>query len=81
MQKQIQDYQDKIEKLIKAGSQSDAILTRWLNRVNTLEDKKYDYEAILKQRLNDMDSEFEYLRTLCNEYKLRVKSKGGYMAA
>ena len=26
MQKQIQDYQDKIEKLIKAGSQSNAIL-------------------------------------------------------
>lgn len=54
MQKQIQDYQDKIEKLIKAGSQSNAILTRWLNRVSTLEDKKYDYEVILKQRLNDM---------------------------
>lgn len=81
MQKQIQDYQDKIEKLIKAGSQSDAILTRWLNRVSTLEDKKYDYEVILKQRLSDMDSEFEYLRTLCDEYKLRVKSKGGYNMA
>lgn len=81
MQKQIQDYQDKIEKLIKAGSQSDAILTRWLNRVNTLEDKKYDYEVILKQRLNDMDSEFEYLRTLCDEYKLRVRAKSGHLAA
>ena len=81
MQKQIQDYQDKIEKLIKGGSQSDAILTRWLNRVSTLEDKKYDYEVILKQRLNDMDSEFEYLKTLCDDYKLRVRSKGGYMAA
>lgn len=81
MQKQIQDYQDKIEKLIKAGSQSDAILTRRLNRVNTLEDKKYDYEVILKQRLDDMDSEFEYLRTLCDEYKLRVRAKGGYNIA
>ena len=81
MQKQIQDYQDKIEKLIKAGSQSNAILTRWLNRVSTLEDKKYDYEVILKQRLNDMDSEFECLRTLCDEYKLRVRAKGGYNIA
>lgn len=81
MQKQIQDYQDKIEQLIKSGSQSDAIFTRWLNRVRTLEDKKYDYEVIFKQRLNDMDSEFEYLRTLCDEYKLRVRKKGGYVAA
>lgn len=46
MQKQIQQYQDKIEQLIKAGSQSEAILTRWLNKVKTLEDKKYDYEII-----------------------------------
>lgn len=81
MQKQIQQYQDKIEQLIKAGSQSEAILTRWLNKVKTLEDKKYDYEVILKQRLNDVDSDFEYLRTLCSEYKLRVNAKQRYMAA
>ena len=81
MQKQIQQYQDKIEQLIKAGNQSEAILTRWLNKVKTLEDKKYDYEIILKQRLNDVDSDFEYLRTLCSEYKLRVNAKQKYMAA
>ena len=56
-------------------------LRSWLNRVSTLEDKKYDYEVILKQRLNDMDSEFECLRTLCDEYKLRVRAKGGYNIA
>lgn len=81
MQKQIQDYQERIEKLIKSGSQSDAILTRWLNKVRTLEDKKYDYEVILKQRLDDMDSEFDYLQTLCTEYKMRVRSGHRVMAA
>lgn len=81
MQKQIQDYQESIGKLIKSGSQSDAILTRWLNKVRTLEDKKYDYEVILKQRLNDMDSEFECLKSLCGEYKLRVRAKSSYLAA
>lgn len=75
MQKQIQYYQDKIEQLIKMGSQSKAVLTRWVNRVQTLEDKKYDYEVILKQRLDDMDSEFDYLKTLCDEYRLRVNAK------
>ena len=38
-------------------------------------------EVILKQRLNDVDSDFEYLRTLCSEYKLRVNAKQKYMAA
>ncbi len=81
MAKQIQDYQERIDKLIKSGSESNAILTRWLNKVRTLEDKRYEYETILKQKLDDMDSEFDYLRSLCDEYRLRVNSKIRYKAA
>lgn len=81
MAKQIQDYQERIDKLIKCGSESNAVLTRWLNKVHTLEDKRYEYETILKQKLDDMDSEFDYLRSLCDEYRLRVNSKIRYKAA
>ncbi len=81
MAKQIQDYQERIDKLIKSGSESNAILTRWLNKVRTLEDKRYEYETILKQKLDDMDSEFDYLRLLCDEYRLHVNSKIRYKAA
>lgn len=81
MAKQIQDYQERIDKLIKCGSESNAVLTRWLNKVRTLEDKRYEYETILKQKLDDMDSEFDYLRSLCDEYRLRVNSKIRYKAA
>ena len=50
MQKQIQDYQDKIEKLIKLEVKVTLFLTRWLNRVSTLEDKKYDYEGYIEAK-------------------------------
>lgn len=81
MGRQIQDYQERIENLLKSGSESNAVLIRWMNKVRTLEDKKYDYEVILKQRLDDMDSEFDYLKSLCTEFKLRVNAKSRYMAA
>lgn len=81
MAKQIQDYQERIDGLIKSGSESNAVLTRWLNKISALEDKRYEYETILKQRLDDMDSEFDYLKSLCDEYRLRVNSRLRYKAA
>ncbi len=59
-------------KLIKNGNQSEVILTRWLNKVETLERKRYEYEVILKRKLDEVDSEFDYLHSLCDDYKVRV---------
>jgi len=70
--KQIRDYQEKIDHLIRSGSESQVILNRWLLKVQSLEQKKYDYENILKQNLYGMDEEFDLLKTLCSEYKIRV---------
>lgn len=72
MSKQIQDYQERIDKLIKNGNQSEVILTRWLGKVETLERKRYEYEVILKRKLDEVDSEFDYLHSLCDDYKVRV---------
>jgi hypothetical protein len=73
---QIGDYQKRIENLLQCGSDSTKILDRWLLKIDSLEQKKLDYEAILQQRLNGMDEEFEVLKSLCGEYKLRVNRKG-----
>ena len=75
MAKQIQDYQDRIEKLIKNGNQSEVILTKWLNKVQTLENKRREYEIVLKRRLDEVDAEFDYLHTLCDDFQLRVNMK------
>ena len=81
MGKQIEEYQERIEHLIKSGSESTAILNRWLLKVEGLEQKKKSYEDILKQNLQGIDEEFGVLRTLCSEYKLRVNAKNPYSAA
>jgi len=67
--------------LIKSGSESAAILNRWLLKVEGLEQKKKSYEEILKQNLQGIDEEFGVLRSLCSEYRLRVNSKKPYSAA
>ena len=56
MAKQIQDYQERIERLIKNGNQSETILSRWLRKVNALENKRREYEVVLKQQINAFDA-------------------------
>jgi hypothetical protein len=76
IRKEIELYGEKIDHLISSGSQSPAVMNRWVLKVNALEEKKRNYEAILQQDFENLSSDFDMLRLQAQELAVRVKRLG-----
>ena len=74
VKKEILEYQDKCDYFIKSGSNSPAVMDRWVLKVQALEERKRHYEAVLRQELNGLDDEFSTLKFLAQELQLRANS-------
>lgn len=70
--KEIELYTEKVEYLISSGSQSPAVMDRWILKITKLEAKKQHYEEILKRDLSELDDSYSTLKFLANELSLRV---------
>jgi len=71
--REIEEYQKRITSLIQSGNSSQKILDRWEAKIQTLEEKKREYEEILRQDLSGVDEEFTMLRDMCNQFRLSVR--------
>ena len=49
VKKEIAEYQERADYLIKSGSRSAAVLERWVMKIAALEEKKRHYEEILRR--------------------------------
>ena len=74
VRKEAQEYQERAAYLINCGSQSPAILERWINRIRELEEKKQRFEALFRKQLDETDSEFDALRLYSQELQMRAIS-------
>ncbi len=72
VKKEIAEYQERADYLIKSGSQSPAIMERWVMKIDALEGKKRHYEQVLRRELDGLDEEFESLKLLSQELSLRA---------
>lgn len=72
VRKEIAEYEQRVTGLIQNGSQSPKIMERWVMRIQGLEEKKRNYEEILKRELTDLDDEFTSLRYLSDELRIRA---------
>ena len=84
MASEIETYQKRIMSLIQSGNNSQRILDRWELKIQSLENKKREYEVILKQNLSGIDEEFNMLRSMCDQFKMGVRKSqifGAAMAA
>lgn len=68
----IEFYQQKILNFIQNGCTSKAVIHRWLNRIDSLAQKRKFYEDILKQELTAMDEDFAVLRMQADELGIRA---------
>ena len=73
VKKEITEYQERADYLIKSGSASPSILERWVTKISTLEEKKRHYEEILRRELDGLDDEFETLKFLSQELSIRAR--------
>ena len=72
VRREITEYEERVTNLIQNGSQSPKIMDRWIMRIQGLEEKKRNYENILKRELTDLDEEFTSLRYLSDELRIRA---------
>lgn len=77
VKKEIAAYQEKCDYLIKSGSQSPAVMERWVLKVQALEEKKRHYEGVLQRELNGLDDEFSVLKLLSQELQVRANGIRG----
>lgn len=74
VRKEIEEYQERAQHLISTGSQSPAIMNRWILKFDGIEAKKRAYEEILHRQLDDLNSEFTIIRTFSQELSSRIRS-------
>ena len=74
VKKDIVAYTERAGHLITTGSQSPAIMERWVLKIDALRSKKREYEEILHQELNEIDDDFQSLVFLAQE--LQIRSRG-----
>lgn len=73
VKKEIAEYQERADYLIKSGSQSPAIMDRWVLKIQALENKKRHYEDVLRRELDGLDDEFSALKLLSQELSIRAQ--------
>jgi hypothetical protein len=76
IKKEIDLYMEKIDYLIASGSQSPAIMNRWILKVGELEGKKRNYEDILQRNFENLSSDFDMLRLQAQELAVRARKLG-----
>lgn len=74
VKKEIAEYQDKCDYFIKSGSNSPAVMERWVLKVQALEERKRHYESVLQQELDGLDEEFSTLKFLAQELQVRANN-------
>jgi hypothetical protein len=74
VKKEIAEYQERADYLIKSGSQSPAVMERWVMKIQALEGKKCHYEDVLRRELNGLDDEFTTLKFLSQELSVRAQN-------
>lgn len=67
----IEFYQERIQHFIDSGCESQAVIGRWLDKINTLQRKKKTYEEILQRRLDDLNSDYAMLQMQGQELAVR----------
>jgi len=72
VKKEIAEYQERADYFIKSGSQSPAVMDRWVLKIRALEEKKKHYEGVLRRELDGLDDEFATLKFLAQELQVRA---------
>lgn len=67
----IEFYQERIQHFIDSGCESQAVIQRWMQKINALQMKKQTYEQILQRQLDDLNSDYAMLQMQSQELAVR----------
>lgn len=67
----IETYQKAIQRFIDTGCNSPKVISRWMQKIATLQQKKATYEGVLQRQLDDLNSDFKMLQMQSQELQVR----------
>lgn len=73
----IEFYQQRVQHFIDSGCESQAVIGRWIQKIQALQQKKKTYEEVLKRQLDALNSDYAMLQMQSEE--LRVRNLQGQM--
>lgn len=73
----IEFYQQRVQHFIDSGCESQAVIGRWILKIQALQQKKKTYEEVLKRQLDALNSDYAMLQMQSEE--LRVRNIQGQM--
>ena len=79
--KDIDFYMERIQHFIDTGATSDAVINRWLLKIDALQEKKRTYEAALQRELNDLNDDYDVLQLQSQELCIRTNEFQRLMCA
>lgn len=68
----IELYEERIQHFIDNGCTSEAVISRWLKKIEALQQKKNTYEQVLKRQLDSLDRDFALLQMQSEELSVRA---------
>lgn len=67
----IEQYQERIQHFIDTGCPSQAVISRWLLKIEALQQKKKTYEQVLQRHLDDLNKDYAMLQMQSEELRVR----------
>lgn len=67
----IEFYQERVQHFIDGGCDSKAVISRWLQKISVLQQKKKTYEEVLKRQLDGLNHDYLMLQMQINELAVR----------
>lgn len=82
VEKELELYQERLQYFLATGSQSEKVIPRWIEKINTLKAKKARYEDLFRNKLDKLSEEFEVLELQQQELQIRLmkSARGGISA-
>ena len=69
--KDIEFYQERIQHFIDNGCDSQAVIQRWIDKINALQQKKKTYEEVLQRQLDNLHNDYAMLKMQGQELAMR----------
>ena len=72
--KDIEFYQQRIQHFIDSGCDSKAVINRWMQKIQGLQQKKKIYEEVLKRQLDALNNDYAMLQMQSEELRVREQT-------
>ena len=73
VRKELEMCQERLQHFIQTKSESKVVIGKWLEKIESLKNKKHQYEQLFRKELNRLSDDFDVIQLQSQELQLRLK--------